>query len=101
MKSILVYADRKYLHINIDKTKYLEFTNNPKLKPIRIDNHEIIEPVKPSDGYTWLGFCLSYHDNVPDIVSANLNKKMFNTVKFYNWLDVNESTPVTIKLRDL
>ena len=29
------------------------------------------------------------------------NKKTFNIVKYYNWLEVNEWTPVTLKLRVL
>ena len=38
---------------------------------------------------------------MPGLILANLNKKGFNINKFYNWLDVNESTPFIIKLRVL
>ena len=38
---------------------------------------------------------------MPGLILANLTKKGFNINKFYNWLDVNESTPFIIMLRVL
>ena len=38
---------------------------------------------------------------MPGLILANLNKKVFNISKFYNWLDVNESALFIIKLRVL
>ena len=51
--------------------------------------------------YCWLGFWLSYADNIPDLIQANLNKKSFNICKFYGWLQANQETPIIIKLKVL
>ena len=62
--NIYLYSKKKYLEINIDKTKYMEMSNNPKLDDLRISNYVTIEAVKPTTGYNWLGFHLSYSDKV-------------------------------------
>ena len=70
----------------------MEMSNSPKLDDLRISNYVTIEAVKPTTGYNWLGFHLSYSDKVSDLVQKNLDKKLFNICKFYNWLDINETT---------
>ena len=76
-------------------------SNNPKLDDLRISNYVTIEAVKPTTGYDWLGFHLSYSDKVSDLVQKNLDKKLFNICKFYNWLYINETTPIKLKINVL
>ena len=76
----------------------MTMTHNPHLENMQISTIREIEAVKPSGGYYWVGFWLSYADNVIDIVSAHLTTKTFNITKFYKWLDMNESTPIILKL---
>ena len=35
---------------------------------------------------------------MPLLKHSNINKKMGNIAKFYGWLEVNETTPIEIKL---
>ena len=48
-KKVLDYLDRKYLHVNINKTKYIEFSKNPHLLDlVVVDEKRNIYPVKQS-----------------------------------------------------
>ena len=100
-KNVIEYSDTKYLQVNVDKTKYMEMSHNPTLANMEISHNKTIEAVKPSEGYNWLGFWIFYSNEVDDVVSTNFNKKAFNIAKFYNWLDMNESTPIMLKIRVL
>ena len=97
-EAILDYSKLKYLGVNIDKTKYMEMCDNPDLTSMCISDDVIVEAVQPSKGYCWLGFWLSYADNVPSLIKTNLNKKSFHICKFYGWLQINKQTPIIIKL---
>ena len=66
-------------------------THNPALENMQISPIREIDPVRPSDGYYWLGFWLSYSNHVVDILSGHLNKMTFKITKFYNWLDMKEA----------
>ena len=98
---IFEYSDEKYLVINVPKTKYMEFSDQPDLSPMQITEDTFVEAVSPKELYCWLGFWLSYADNVPDLIQMNLNKKAFNICKFYGWLHANQETPIIIKLKVL
>ena len=95
------YADNKSQHINTKKTKYMHMSNSPLLEPIVLENGKCIHPVDTKEGYTFLGFKLSYSNDVYTLIQTNLNSKMFNLVKFYAWLEDNENTPFFIKIRVL
>lgn len=75
--------------------------DNPELGDIVIEGEIAIGAVKPTVGYTWLGFVLSNSSNVQDLIHSNLNKKKYNEAKFFSWLQMNESTPFPLKLRIL
>ena len=101
VRDICSYSNKKHLVINMDKTKYMEMSKNPKLDSLKIVNDVTVEAVDYTAGYNWLGFNLSYAGKVEELVRHNLNKKLFNICKFYNWLDVNETTPIKLKLNVL
>ena len=60
-----------------------------------------MDAVDPEKGYCWLGFWLSYANNVPNLIAYNLNKKTFHICHFYGWLEANLETPIILKLRVL
>ena len=100
MEKLINYSEQKYLEINTDKTKYMQLVNVPSMEDIVMDNH-IMKAVKPEDGYVWLGFILSYTNNVQKLIETNLNKKKFSLCRFYSWLEINETTPIKLKLNVL
>ena len=57
---IIQYTKEKYISVNIDKTKYIHFIDNPTLTEIKIDEFTI-NPVNPKDGYNWLGLIYRIH----------------------------------------
>ena len=76
-------------------------TNLPDGTRLRVRDDISIAPVDPSEGYPWLGFHLSYAESIPELITYNVEKKKFNTVKFYAWLQINRDTPFMIKMRVL
>ena len=100
-KSVFEYSDRKYLVINVPKTKFMEFSNHPDLEPLELNDNTIVEAVCPNKGYCWLGFWSTYANNVPNLIQYNLNKKCFHICNFYGWLEVNQETPIILKLKVL
>ena len=70
-------------------------------EPLQVNQDILIEAVDPRDGYPWLGFILSYADNILDLIFFNYNKKKLNIAKFYAWLQINRDTPFMLKMRVL
>ena len=100
-RSVFEYSDQKKLVINVPKTKFMEFSNDPDLSPLELNDNITVDAVNPGKGYCWLGFWLSYANNVPGLIKYNLNKKSFIICEFYGWLEVNQETPIILKLRVL
>ena len=98
---IMSYSVEKHLEINILKTKYMEMCNDPSLEDILFSDGNVVNAVKPSEGHPFLGFHLSYSDNIADLILKNFNKKQYVIVKFYDWLEHNASLPFYLKLRVL
>ena len=99
--AVFDYSKRKFVVINVPKTKFMQFSNHPDLSPLQISEEMVVDSVDPGKGYCWLGFWLSYADNVPSLIRYNLNKKSFFICKFYGWLEANQQTPIILKLRVL
>ena len=101
-KRIFDYSDDKHSKVNYDKTQYMPLcTNSVGEEHLRVREDISIAPVDPSEGYPWLGFHLSYADSIPELITYNVEKKKFNTVKFYAWLQINRDTPFMLKMRVL
>ena len=100
-QTIFDYSEEKYSKVNYEKTQYMQFSKSPCTEALQVNQNVQIEPVEPSAGYPWLGFHLSYADNIPDLVAYNFNKKKPNVAKFYAWLQINGDTPFVIKMRVL
>ena len=100
-KSVFEYSADKYVIINVAKTQFMQFSTHPDLSPLQISEEIMVDAVNPEKGYCWLGFWLSYADNVPSLIKYNLKKKSFHICQFYGWLEANQQTPIIIKLRVL
>ena len=53
------YAKKKFKRINLKKTKFMHMSENPILNQIMLDSGELIDPVNPKEGYSFLGFKLT------------------------------------------
>ena len=100
-KAVFDYSAEKYVVINVPKTQFMEFSNRPDLTPLQISEDTFVDAVNPNKGYCWLGFWLSYADNVPSLIKYNLNRKSFHICEFYGWIEVNQQTPIILKLKVL
>ena len=100
-KQVFDYSKKKYVVINVPKTKFMEFSEDPDLTAMLISGDTTVDPVSTDKGYCWLGFWLSYTDNVPSLIRYNLNKKTFHIGEFYGWLQANRETPILLKIRVL
>ena len=79
----------------------MHLSKSPCSAPLQVHNDIHIEPVDASDGYSWLGFNLTYTDKVQELVLKNMEKKKPNIAKFYSWLEINGDTPFLFKMRVL
>ena len=99
-QKILEYTQSKYIIVNMDKTKYMQLAENPSFNELHLKN-ESIKAVNPQEGYTYLGFSLSYTSEVTKLVEYNFTKKKMNIGKFYAWLQINHNTPFPLKMKIL
>ena len=51
--------------------------------------------------YIYIGMLFIPSINITEIIQANLNRRAFNIKTFCDWLDINENTPMEIKLQML
>ena len=100
-REVFDYSKKKYVVINVPKTKYMEFSEDPDLSTMVISTDTTVDPVSIDKGYCWLGFWLSYANNVPSLIKYNLKKKTFHISEFYGWLQANRETPIILKIRVL
>ena len=87
-KEILQYSRRKYQVTNMIKTLYCEFTAQPALVELKIDEMTSIDSVDENKGYSYLGMTFIPTNDMRKTIEKNLNKKMFNVSKFYGWLPI-------------
>ena len=100
-QKVINFTNEKHQHINTKKTKYMHMSPNPITTPIVLNDNDVINAVEPNEGHNFIGFKLTYSNDIYELVSSNLNSKMFNVAKFYSWLEYNKNTPFFIKLKVL
>ena len=64
---IFQYSDENFSKINYDKTQYMHMNKAESREPLQVNQDIVIEAVDPRDGYSWLGFILSYANNILDL----------------------------------
>ena len=99
-EKIFSYCKTKFITVNMDKTRFLQLSNDPYKESIAVGDRSI-SAVDPKDGYNWLGFNLSYASNVKGLIRFNFMKKKANIGKLYAWLQVNGNTPFLLKMKIL
>ena len=82
---------------NIPKTVYCHFSDNPSLEPLHIDENTVLSSVDPEKGHRCLGVKFLPTIDVDKIITFNINDRSHNWARFYEWLEVNEETPIEIK----
>ena len=97
-RKIFKYSREKKQVANVKKTVYANFTSNPILTPIKIDEDISLDSIDPNKGYKYIGFYTYPTNDISYIIQRNVDKRMINFSKFHAWLSVNESTPIDTKL---
>ena len=97
---ILKFSKSKYMIANIEKTFYLEMNSNPSNIPLIIDDQTSINPAE-NGKYVYLGMLFIPTNDITALIRANLKHRSYNIKKYHEWLEVNENTPIRIKLQVL
>ena len=92
-------SNSKYMVTNFDKTFYLQLCDNPAREPIRLRNGNMIFPAKNDEHLSWKMFMSS--NNIALHIKRNLARRAFNITKFFSSLEINEMTPIKIKVQVL
>ena len=98
MHCLLECSKKIYQVPNISKTAFCHFSDNPLLHPLYIDANTLLSSVEMQKGHRYLGMKFHPTNNLNKIISSNLNERASNWCKFYSWLEVNEETPIEIKI---
>ena len=80
---------------NVDKTFFLHLSDRPDIDPIMLDEKTVINPALHNE-YMYLGMKFGASNNIIKHMKRNLKDRMFPVSKFYDWLHVNETTPVKV-----
>ena len=98
MKCLLDYSEEIHQVPNIPKTVYCHFSNNPFTGKLRIDENTQLSSVDPVKGHKYLGVKFLPTKDIEKIIKSNIEARSHNWVKFYSWLEINEETPIEIKI---
>ena len=95
----LAFSAENFLGANVDKTVFLHLIENGDIDPIAIG--EALIKAAINDEYIYLGMLFIASNDIIKHIRKNLSHRKFHIAKFFEWLSVNESTPVKIKLQVL
>ena len=98
MHCLLCYSKEIFQVPNIPKTVLCHFSNDPTYEPIYIDENTTLSSVDAVKGHRYLGLKFIPTKDVNKIMIFNINERFSNLCKFYSWLEVNEDTPIEIKV---
>ena len=88
------------MYTNVPKTVFLHLSDHTDIEPISLDETTVIKPAENNE-YTYLGMKFFASNDMAVHMKKNLKHRMFHVQKFYDWLHINLSTPVRIKLQVL
>ena len=98
-EQVLKFSKDNYMSANIDKTVFLELSDNNDTDPIMVGS-TTLKSAK-SNEYDYLGMKFIASNNIISHIKRCLKDRMFHTSRYFEWLDINEETPITIKLQTL
>ena len=97
---VLAYSKRKFMVANLKRTFYMEMCKHPVNIPLTIDDDITINPAE-NGKYTYLGMLFISTNEFGDIIEENLKQRSFHIKKYFDWLEINDNTPIRIKLQVL
>ena len=78
----------------------MHFNTDPNNEPLLIS--EVTTRSAAKDGkYLYLGMLFICSNNITEIIIANQKHRAFIIKKFYDWIEINENTPIKVKLQVL
>ena len=95
---IFYYSGKKAQVINIGKTKYMEFSDNPSNEPLLIEDNLKVDLAENGE-YIYLGLIVINSKFQRDHISKNISKKKVCISKYRAWLQNNKLAPVKLKLK--
>ena len=98
MKCLLDYSEEIHQVPNIPKTVFCHFSKNPYTGKLYIDENTELSSVSVVKGHRYLGVKFLPTNDVDIIITFNIDDRFSQWCKFYSWLEVNEETPIEIKL---
>ena len=93
-------SDEKFMKTNIDKTFYLHLFDNPTREDMLLANGYTIK-FAVNDEHLYLGMWFTASADVLKQIFCNLSKRAFHIKLFTDWLEINEMTPISIKIQVL
>ena len=97
-KQLIEVSESKYMMINVEKTFYIHASKNPIHTTLRISEKQLIPPAL-NNQHLYLRMWILASDNIADHIKYNLNHRKYNIKKYYDWLNINQDTPIKIKLQ--
>jgi hypothetical protein len=94
------FSKRNYMSANIDKTVFLPLTDDHVSEPLHIDEETVIN-IAEDEEYLYLGMWFIASSELLMHMDRNLQKRAFHSAKYFDWLHVNEWTPVNVKIHVL
>ena len=93
-------SDEEFMLTNLEKTFFLDLCKNPDTDPIRVSESQSIQYAE-NNSHPYLGMGIVSSNEIVDHIKYNLSQRKYNIKKYYDWLEINESTPIRIKLQVL
>ena len=97
---VLEFSDENFMFANLDKTFFLPFSEDGETDPIVIGDSAVIYCAKNKE-YIYLGMKYVASNDQTVHIKENLQWRSLNIHKFYEWLHVNDDTPIQTKLEVL
>ena len=98
--NVFSFSAERCMLVNMPKTFYLNLQKNPCHEPIILHNNECILPAENDEHY-YLGLKFIASNDLKCHIKKNLDAKENTIIKYFDWLNINTDTPITIKLQVL
>ena len=97
---LIKYSENKLMSANLTKTFYIHLKEAGITDAIEINNKDKIYSAK-NGKHIYLGVLFVNSRDSQEHIVANIENRKFNIKKYYDWLDLNENTPIKIKIKVL
>ena len=85
------------MYTTVDKTVFLYLSENTDTEPLVINENMVIRAA-PNNEHVSLGVKFVTSTDIVAHIKRNMKDRMFNVSNFYEWLHINEFTPVKVKV---